>query len=88
MVLHDTTGTSSWLSHCNHPMHRSEFQMQRALAVEFDQKDRESERERKREREGERDRDRERDRERDLKQKKIEDVNTLPCRVRVSVNLF
>ena len=28
---------SSWLSHCNHPTHRSEFPMQRALAVEFDQ---------------------------------------------------
>ncbi len=37
MVLHDTTGTSSWLSHCNHPTHRSEFPMKHALAVEFDQ---------------------------------------------------
>ena len=50
--------------------------MQRALAVEFDQRAREREKER------------ERDRERDLKKKKIEDLNTLPCRVRVVVNLF
>ena len=32
-------------------------------------------------------RERERERERDLKKKKIEDLNTLPCRVRVVVNL-
>jgi hypothetical protein len=34
MVLDDTMGTSSWLSHFNHPTHRSEFPMQHALAAE------------------------------------------------------
>ncbi len=37
MVLDDTTGTSSRLEHCNDATHRSEFPMQRALAVDVDQ---------------------------------------------------
>ena len=68
---------SSWLSHWNHPTHRSEFPMQRALVVEFDQPPLRppakicSRASREREREDE-----------------DEDLNTLPCRVRVVFNLF
>ena len=75
MVLDDTMGTSSWLSHCNHPTHKSEFPMHRALAVE-------------RERFEDLDLNTLPCMVREVAIEKVEDFNTLPCRVRVVFNLF